>query len=168
MLCALEAERILLSIDFGQVVPRRYSLGVCTRHPDLPVLLTDISWANTRFLYPVMDECPNIHVEFSTFQANYAIERLGDRYGFERLLFGTNALSKSPGAAKSFIDYADIDDEARRKVAGGNLARLLRLPKLPGAMSAPQRAATGREYRVALSPRRLRFARRNPVASFDA
>lgn len=136
---ALEAERILLSIDFGQASPADIA-DMCTRHPDLPVLITDISWANTRFLYPVMDQCPNMHVEFSTFQANYAIERLGERYGFERLLFGTNALSKSLGAAKSFIDYADIDDDARRKVAGENLARLLRLPKLPGGYRPDARA----------------------------
>jgi predicted TIM-barrel fold metal-dependent hydrolase len=132
LLGALEGEGILLSIDFNQATPEQLT-DMCLAHPDLPVLITGASWAQTRFLYPVLDQCPNTHIEFSTFQANYAIERLGDRYGFERLLFGTGALMKSPGAAKSFIDYADIPDVERAKVAGGNLARLLHLQQMPGA-----------------------------------
>ena len=50
----------------------------------------------------------------------------GENRGFERLLLGTQAQVMSPGAAKSFVDYAELTDEQRRLVAGGNLARLLK------------------------------------------
>lgn len=146
LLGALEAGRILLSIDFGQTSPDELA-AVCERYPALPILITGTSWTQTRLLYPLMDDFPNLHVEFSTFQANYAIERLGARYGFERLLLGTQALIKSPGAAKSFVDYADVTPEQRALVAGGNLARLLALDTVPpqyGHGDTPRHEVPGR------------------------
>jgi len=135
---ALEAERILLSLDFSQVSGPELG-AACDRHGDLPILLTGVSWAQTRFLYPLLDRHRNLHVEFSTFQANYAVERLGERYGFDRLLFGTDALLKSPGAAKAFVDYADISSEERAKIAGENVARLLRLSEPPSQYRPDER-----------------------------
>jgi predicted TIM-barrel fold metal-dependent hydrolase len=34
---------------------------------------------------------------------------------------------KSPGAARAFIDYAEITPEDKNKIAGGNLARLFKV-----------------------------------------
>ncbi len=45
------------------------------------------------------------------------------------MLFGTDFPEKSPGAAKSFIDYADISIEDRKKIAGLNLLKILKLDK---------------------------------------
>lgn len=131
LLDALEQERILLSIGIDQT---SYSeLGeVASRHAQLPILMTGCGWGQTRFISPLMDRCSNVHIEFSTFQANYAMERFCARYGAERLLFGTDALLKSPGAAKAFVDYAELSRAARAQIAGGNLARLLHLERVPG------------------------------------
>jgi len=135
LLDALESERILLNVGIDQTTYTELA-EVASRHPDLPILMTGCHWGHTRFIYPLMDRCPNIHIEFSTFQANYALERLTGRYGAERLLFGTDALLKSPGAAKAFVDYAELNPSDRAKIAGGNLARLLRLENLPGEYPA--------------------------------
>jgi len=135
LLDALEREDILLSIDVGQTSFDELA-AVAVRHRGLPILMTGCVWTQTRLIYPVMDRCPNIHIEFSTFQANYAMERFTARYGAQRLLFGTDALLKSPGAAKAFVDYAELAPDDRAKVAGGNLARLLRLERLPEEYSA--------------------------------
>jgi len=128
---ALEAEQILLSIDIGETSFNDLA-AVATQHPRLPILMTGCSWRDTRSIYPLMDRCPNIHIEFSTFQANYALERFCERYGSERLLLGTGALEKSPGAAKAFVDYAELSHQDRRNITLCNLSRLIKLSSLPG------------------------------------
>lgn len=102
-----------------------------TLHPRLNVLLQGSRWDATRYLITLMSKHPRLHLEFSAHQGNRILEDFTARFGSERLLFGTGALSKSPGAAKSLIDYSVIPDEDKAMIAGGNLARLLKLPALP-------------------------------------
>ena len=104
---------------------------LCANFPRLPVVLLGASWGDQRKVLGVMRRCANLHLEFSSLQASYAIETLVEESGAERLLFGTDALVKSPGAAKSFIDYAELSGAQRTMIAGGNLARLLGVEKLP-------------------------------------
>ena len=104
---------------------------VLTRFPDLPVLLQGARWESTRYLHWLMTKHRNLHIELSAHQGNRAMEVFTEWFGADRILFGTGALDKSPGAAKSFIDYCTLDDEAKQKIAALNLARLLRLPHLP-------------------------------------
>jgi predicted TIM-barrel fold metal-dependent hydrolase len=130
LLGALEDAEILLSIDIADTSYAELA-ETALRHPRLPILLTSAYWSQVREILPFMDRCPNVHVEFSALQANYAVERFAERYGPERCLLGTNAMHKSPGAAKAFIDYAELSDDARRLIAGGNLARLLHVEVLP-------------------------------------
>ncbi len=102
-----------------------------TLHPKLTVLLQGSRWDATRFLITLMSKHPRLHLEFSSHQGNRILEDFVERFGPERLLFGTGALSKSPGAAKSLVDYSVLSDEDKDLIAGGNLARLLKLPALP-------------------------------------
>jgi len=90
-----------------------------------PVLVTDASWMNWRGIVALMSAHSNMHLEFSTFQANRAIEWFGERFGYERLLFGTGQTPKSPGAARAMIDLGLMDEQQKALVAGRNLARLL-------------------------------------------
>ncbi len=92
---------------------------------DNPVLLTDHNWGQWRAVQMLMDLHHNLHLEFSAFQANRAIDWFGQRYGYERCLFGTGQPMKAPGAARAFLDFRLCDDESAAKVAGGNLTRLL-------------------------------------------
>ena len=96
-----------------------------SRYPDLPVLLTDHLWGQQRHVHRLMELHDSLNIEFSNYQINRGIERYVADFGDERLLFGTGMTSKSPGAARAYIDYAQVSDESRRKIAGGNLRRLL-------------------------------------------
>jgi predicted TIM-barrel fold metal-dependent hydrolase len=78
-----------------------------------------------------MNKHKNVYMEFSSFQINRAIEWMNGLFGDDRLLFGTEFPEKCPGAAKSFIDYSEISMETRKKIAGGNIARLLKLKNMP-------------------------------------
>ena len=102
-----------------------------THHPRLPVLLQNSKWESARYLHTLMSKHKNLHLEFSNHQGNHALEVYGGWFGFDRILFGSGALDKSPGAAKAFVDYSTITPEQKAMVAGGNLARLLRLNAMP-------------------------------------
>jgi predicted TIM-barrel fold metal-dependent hydrolase len=133
---ALEAAEIPLLIDVGEEDQQATFAEVeevCRRHPRLPVLLQKAKWSQTRDVLALLDRHANTYVEFSSFQIHYGLEYLAERIGAERLLLGTEWPFKSPGAARSFVDYCELSDTDKAKVAGENLARLLKLDVLPEA-----------------------------------
>ncbi len=105
--------------------------AVLSRYRYLNVILQASRWDATRFLYWLMQKHNNLHLELSTHQGNRAIEVFTEAFGVDRILFGTGALEKSPGAAKSFIDYCTLNDEQKQRIAAGNIARLIRLERMP-------------------------------------
>jgi predicted TIM-barrel fold metal-dependent hydrolase len=130
---ALEEARIPLLVDGSEI-----SLGqmgsILKLHPNLKVILTGQTWSQERRLFPLMDEFEGLHIELSTLQANAFIEVAYERYGAMRLLFGGGMPYKSVGAARAFIDYSCIPNEAKQLIAGGNLSRLLGISPPPIAM----------------------------------
>ena len=102
-----------------------------------PVLITDASWRNWRSVVSLMSAHRNMHLEFSTFQANRAVEWFGERFGWERMLFGTGQTPKSPGAARAMIDLGLMNAGLKQMVAGRNLARLLNV-ELPRPQPASE------------------------------
>ena len=114
-----------VQIDWDELV------WLCENYPKLPVLLHGVRWEATRILIPIADRYPNLHFEFSNYQGNRMLEFWCNRIGHERLLFGTQALEKSIGAARAYIDYADLKEDQQKAIAGGNLQKLLKLKELP-------------------------------------
>ncbi|MBP1991968.1 amidohydrolase family protein [Paenibacillus eucommiae] len=120
--------------------------GLLQRHPDLRVILHNLAWGQERRLFPILDRFANLYVEMSTLQANEFIEYTYQRFGADQLLFGSGMPFKSPGAGRAFIDYARIPDEAKMKIAGGNLSALLGV-KPPAAAMPEQDEITARASR---------------------
>jgi len=85
-------------------------------------------WGSERSLWPLLARHENLHVEFSSFQANGVLERVCREFGPERALFGSEMPVKALGAAKAFVEYAELTEEERRNIAGENLCRLLGVP----------------------------------------
>lgn len=104
---------------------------LCAMHPGLPVVLLKARWESTRDVVQLMQKHRNTYVEFSSFQIHYGLEFMAEQVGADRLLLGTEWPFKSPGAARSFIDYCELPEDAKAQVAGKNLARLLRLDANP-------------------------------------
>lgn len=142
LLEALEAAGILLIFDAGlpghgnQHVTWEELRWIGEACPNLNILLHRVRWESTRQLTPLAEAFSNIHFEFSNYQGNRMIEYWIDKIGADQLLFGTEALEKSLGAARAYVDYAQISETDRQKIAGGNLARLLRVD-LPAPYSRP-------------------------------
>ena len=95
------------------------------RYKSIPLLVTGISWGEQRYAIPLLKDHPNLHISFDRFQINEGLEFLYKRGHINQLIFATDAPTMSVGAHRAYIDYADIPTEAKEKVAGGNLIRLL-------------------------------------------
>ncbi len=116
----------LLPAEWGGATLFSVFHGLLSRYPGLPVLLTGLSWAHQRHVYRLMQLHENLYIEFSAYQINRGVERYVADFGDERLLFGTGMTEMSPGAARAYIDYAQISEASKRKIAGENLKRLLK------------------------------------------
>ena len=71
---------------------------------------------------------PNVYLETcSTFRTPGVIEQLVEEAGAERVLFGSDTPLMDPRAQLGKIITADISDDDKRLILGGNARRLLRL-----------------------------------------
>lgn len=124
LLAALERHRLPVSVDLAETDwPTLHR--VCAAHPALPVIVTRVNYRHERFLYPLLKQHPALHVESSFFQGHRGIEEVGDRFGPHRLLFGTGLPFFEIGGPIVMVVRADVGDDARRAIAGGNLRRLM-------------------------------------------
>ena len=119
----LEREKIPLFIDASEISIPELS-NILDQHSQLNVVLSGLSWSLERMLLPLMDDFNNLHIDFSTLQTNKIIEIMYQKYGADRLIFGSGMPMKSLGASRAFIDYGQIPIDAKIKFAGGNLSRL--------------------------------------------
>ncbi|HBN83164.1 MAG TPA: hypothetical protein DDZ89_04915, partial [Clostridiales bacterium] len=124
---ALEKENIPLLVDSSEI-GFSYAEHILERHPDLKLLLLGVGWGEERKIFPLLREYQNLYLDFSLLQTNYVIERMLQNYGADRFVFGSGMPKMSLGAARSLIDYAQISQGDKQKIAGGNLARLCGLP----------------------------------------
>jgi len=100
-------------------------------YPSLPVLLRNAAWSEQRYLLPLVEKHRNLHITFNRFQINEGIEYFYEKGLTDQLIFSSHTPDMSAGAHRMYIDYAEVPDEAREKIAGGNLARLLDGQKPP-------------------------------------
>ncbi|MFQ5752581.1 MAG: amidohydrolase family protein, partial [bacterium] len=138
LLATLQEAGLLLVVDRGELevavqIDWEEIAWICESFPNLPLLLHGVRWEATRRLLPLAERFKNLYFEFSSYQGNRMLEFWCQRIGHERLLFGSQALEKSIGAARAYVDYADLNGEQHRAIAGGNLQRLLKLSESPPA-----------------------------------
>lgn len=98
---------------------------VLTSFPRLPVLLLETGYRADRYLFSLFRQHPNLYIDTSTYVAHRQLESFVDRYGPERLLFGSRLPLYTPGAALAVLATARISEEAKLLIAGGTLRRLL-------------------------------------------
>lgn len=99
--------------------------GLCSSHPDLHVILTDMNYREDRNLYPLLKKFGNLYVETFGYKQHHGIEEICSRFGANRLIFGSGMPLQSGASGVAMINYARIGEEEKRMIASGNLERLL-------------------------------------------
>ena len=104
----------------------QYIYNVLKEFPRLTVILCNIGiWPSARLIYPLLKQYPNVYLETGDMGSTHAYEQICDYFGSERLLYGSNFPSNSPGCSLHCLMSANISETDREKIAGGNLERLL-------------------------------------------
>lgn len=117
---------------------------LCARFPELPFVVLGESLGAPRKLFPFWRRHPNLYLDTSYYQVHQGLSEIAERFGAERLLFGTGLPARAPGGPLMQLRYDFLTDADREAIAGGNLRRLLAAaapdPTLP---EGPSDAVTG-------------------------
>ena len=94
--------------------------------PDMPLILSVSKIVqHDRWFYHLWERYPSFHVDLSGYQCLGGTEAVVKRFGPERLLFGSRYPYFTPLQTMLQVIYADMDDNAKRAIAGGTARRLL-------------------------------------------
>jgi predicted TIM-barrel fold metal-dependent hydrolase len=118
-----ETSRGLAGWDLANAVLREFPRLVL-------VVVGHGSWGEDRHFRPLVEAYEGFHIDTSRYELDGGIADFCRKYGPERLLFGSAFPHTSPGGAMLTLLHADIPDEEKRKIASGNLDRLLREVRL--------------------------------------
>lgn len=126
LLEAMTAARLPLMVCHDDVDPNGLH-AVLQDFPDLPVILTEIPRVGyNRIVYPLMARCPNLFAVCAPPSfVHLGVEYTVGRFGAGRILWGTRYPASEGGAAIAAITYADISEDDREAIAGGNIRRLM-------------------------------------------
>ncbi len=122
--------------DWNEVV------GLCRRWPTLPVIVSEFRIRyGQRQAYRALDACPNLRLELSGYWLAHGIEYLTQRWGAERVVFGSNWPGFGQHMTMAPLTCAEIDDADKRLIAGDNLRQLLSWADLAHPAYTPPAAA---------------------------
>ena len=134
LLRELEKSQTLTMLSFRAESDEPTVEHIVQQYPNLPLLLRGAWWSQARAVLPLVLTHKNLHLAFDHFQVHYALEWLCEKGCEDQLLFASNAPEMSAGAHRSFVDWAEITQDQKAKVASGNLIRLLKGLKPPREM----------------------------------
>lgn len=99
--------------------------------PKLIVVVTDHGCrGRDRLFRPLIERYKNFYIDTSRYELGGGIEDFCKRYGPYRMLFGTGFPEIPMGGALLRLAQADISDQAKAAIFGGNLRRLLQEVRL--------------------------------------
>ena len=103
----------------------RWPTGYCRLPAPALVITAHGSWGEDRLFRPLMARYPHFAVDTSRYELDGGIEDVCRAYGPERLLFGSNFPETPMGGPMLTLLHAEISDDDRALIAGGNLRRIL-------------------------------------------
>ncbi len=107
--------------------------NVMKEFPNLTAIITNYGlWGSDRFIFPLVNAYKNLYVDSSDFQEIKGIETFVNKFGSERMLFGTNFPSDAMGGPRATLLGADISISDKENIAHKNIERLMVERKLGG------------------------------------
>ena len=83
----------------------------------------------------LMERFGRLHLGTSCFQEPFGMETLVEAVGHDRVLFSTGLPIQYPACALARVEMAEISNEAKDAILGGNAARLMGLHGETGCRS---------------------------------
>lgn len=124
LLDMIEANRIPLFVDMSETSWDDVA-DILHEHRAINLILLRTSYRIDRYIYPLFEKYEGLRIETATYQVNYGIEEVCRRFGAHRLLFGTGLPFTEAGPSIAQVSYAEVSDEEKALIAGGNLRQLL-------------------------------------------
>jgi len=118
-----------LKAILGQLIPLKIPImiegtNVPADYP-APVILCSVTNDTLSDALALMAEQTNVMLETHALTALGALEMVVSRVGPDRIVFGSGAPIFSAAAALSFVLTAELSDEDKAKILGGNIRRIL-------------------------------------------
>lgn len=99
--------------------------------PNLTAIITNYGlWGSGRYLYPLLRAYKNVYIDTSDFQVLGGFEAVCNKFGAERLVFGSNFPCDNYGGPIATLMGADITMEDKEKIAYKNIERIMGEVKL--------------------------------------
>jgi len=125
------ARRIPLMLSLEGAVTWENIYDLLREFPELVCILCDLgSWGSTRFFYPLVERYPNVYVEISDVYLDGGIEDFTEKFGAQRMLYGSGFPVQSHGGMMLALRHSEINDADKQAIAAGNLERLMQDVKL--------------------------------------
>ncbi len=124
LLDALGEEHVPVLVHIGETDWGQLGT-LLAQYPAVNFIVLGVYYRVDRYMYPLLERYGNLHVESGTYGPHRGIEAVCERFGAERLIFGTNLPELEVGGSISMVTYANVSDEEKQLIAGGNLSKLL-------------------------------------------
>ena len=92
--------------------------------PHVPMILLRYGLNESRTINPLLKYTDNVYFDMSTMLDCGQLEEITEKFGSERLLFGSGLPSFVPSGALGLLTYAGIREEDRENIAHNNFERL--------------------------------------------
>ncbi|MCW2783086.1 MAG: hypothetical protein JWR35_3535 [Marmoricola sp.] len=125
----LESARVptLLDFDLGRrdEADWRALYDLADRYPLLPMIIIRPGGRSDRGLYPLLKRSPNVSVETGGYWVHRGIERICERFGAERLVYGSGFPYWTMSGAAFHVASARVSASEKMAIASGNLEALM-------------------------------------------
>lgn len=98
-------------------------------HPRLQTLLIGTHYTHHLWIRPLMRAVPTLHVELSRYEVFAQVETLAEEFGWERMVYGSGYPDYAIGPVLYYLHHCRCSREELSLACGGNLERLIRLPR---------------------------------------
>lgn len=102
--------------------------AVAHEHPRLRLVVCTVGYRTMRRISGVLARTGNVMIDLSYLGTHLAVEWLVERFGPERLLFGTGTPRRDPADAVTRLMWSELDDETVAAIGSGNLRSLIATP----------------------------------------
>jgi hypothetical protein len=99
--------------------------AVLQLHKRLRLVVVRPTYRINRWIFPLLEKHQTLRFEISFYDAHFGIETITERFGSERMLFGTAFPEYDPGAMISLVQYSKISELDKEKIGSRNLESIL-------------------------------------------